>query len=179
VFAPDAVTPVVAWRAWLVEGEDSPWRLTSVVHRCPWPVRCELVAGCMTTTGGRAHDHFSPRERCRCGIYGASRIETLLSYVGYPYTPDKRPRVIGLVNLWGRVYEHQQGWRASHAYPLRLWLPILGPSGQALERWQEIALDLADYGVPVDTVECTDAESLLRASMRQWERLQGEERRAA
>jgi hypothetical protein len=31
-------------------------------------------------------------------------------------------RVLGTVALWGRVVELEHGWRASHAYPLRLFV---------------------------------------------------------
>jgi hypothetical protein len=78
--------------------------------------------------------------------------------------------VIGIVSLWGKVLEHEQGWRASHAYPRHLWLPILGPAGDRIPEWERIAVDLGDYGVPVEIVEHVEAEAVLAASARSWER---------
>jgi hypothetical protein len=49
-------------------------------------------------------------------------------------------------------------------------LPILGPTGEPIPHWESIAVDLADYGVPVEIVEHTDAEAVLEASARSWER---------
>ncbi len=33
-------------------------------------------------------------------------------------------RVMGKVSLWGTVIETEHGYRASHAYPLRLYIPL-------------------------------------------------------
>jgi hypothetical protein len=170
VVVPDVVEPVAAWRVWLLDEKTRPWRLDSVILTCRWPVRQELTARCLTSRGDLAGDHFAPLPGCKCGVYGAARIETLMSYIGFPYRQDTRPRVVGLVSLWGKVLEHEQGWRASHAYPLHLWLPILGPTGRPIPDWERIAVDLADYGVPVEIVEHTDAESVLETSAGAWQR---------
>ena len=167
---PDAVQPVTAWRVWLLDEKRSPWRLDSVILACRWPTRRELTARCLTSRGDHAADHFAPLTGCKCGIYGAASIDTLMSYIGFPYRQDTRPRVVGVVSLWGKIVEHEQGWRASHAYPLHLWLPILGPSGQRIPQWEQIAVDLADYGVPVELVEHADAESVLASSEASWHR---------
>ena len=45
--------------------------------------------------------------------------------------------------------EGSRGWRASRAYPAEVWLPQLDIDGHDIAGIEEIALDLADYGVPV------------------------------
>ncbi len=60
-----------------------------------------------------------------------------------------------------RRRECDQGWRASHAYPLQLFLPAEDARrvrGPALE---EVALALTDYGVPVEILECSGRRALL------------------
>ena len=58
-------------------------------------------------------------------------------------------RVIGRVALWGEVVEGTRGWRASRGYPAELWVPQLDGDGTEIAELESIAIDLADYGVPV------------------------------
>lgn len=167
--APDFAGPLLGWRVWLTSVEAGRWRLASVVHKCVWPTGAELVADCLTTAGRGVHDHVAPREMCRCGIYGARDTETLLTYIGYPYMPDMRLRAVGLVELWGKVVQHEVGWRASHAYPLAIWLPVVTRGGDPPGEWEQVAADLTDYGRPVEVVECADAETLLARALSSWE----------
>ena len=62
--------------------------------------------------------HPSPVPDCTCGIYASSSLRTLVTS-----TPSM-PAVsaVGTVALWGRVMEHERGWRAEFAYPDRLTL---------------------------------------------------------
>jgi hypothetical protein len=49
--------------------------------------------------------------------------------------------VLGEVRLWGRVFEHQLGWRAEWAYPVglyRTWHPELDDQMQQLLRGYDI-----------------------------------------
>jgi hypothetical protein len=65
--------------------------------------------------------------------------------------------VIGTVSLWGRVVECTRGWRGSHAYPNRIYVPATrAPYWLRAERAEEVALALTDYDVPV---ELLDADS--------------------
>jgi hypothetical protein len=41
------------------------------------------------------------------------------------------------------------GWRAARAYPNELWLPPLDVDRGEVPRSETVAIDLADYGVPV------------------------------
>ncbi len=151
---PDYVDPIVGWRSWYVVSDGAGRaRLGSVIHRCVWPVRRELTAACLTTSGDLATAHVPPVDRCQCGIYAAARTSALANYVGRGLSPVTRLQAVGLVALWGEVVEHVQGWRASKAYPQRLWLPTCEEGGRRLRDWDELALDLAAYGVPVQPIE--------------------------
>jgi hypothetical protein len=61
--------------------------------------------------------HEAPQTNCTCGIYAAKTFHHLCS-AGYD-----RYGVHGEVNLWGKVIEHERGWRAELAYPKNLFLP--------------------------------------------------------
>lgn len=76
--------------------------------------------------------------------------------------------VIGQVSLWGSVVECERGWRASHAYPACLYVP-LGQhgrlsvlSGRAADA-ERLALSLRAYRVPVELVACASVRELARA----------------
>jgi hypothetical protein len=167
--APDSLEPVVGWRAWdLVHVDHDCWRLDSVIHRCVWPVRHELVAACLTTRGHVAKTHFSPIDRCQCGIYATASLDRLANYVGQGLGPSPRLQAIGLVSLWGRLLQHEQGWRGSHGYPRRLWLPQRNSRDEPIGGWETIALDLADYGAPILPLDRGTSPAIL-ATLREWE----------
>ncbi len=142
--APDYLEPVIAWRAWGVETTPQGSRLRSMTRSDHWPVGQALVASCHHTPV----PHPAPWRGCRCGIYGARRWEDAAYYTSLPSQADQTV-AIGLVELWGSVVEGDAGWRASHASPSRI---VLLPSPLACDNLDYLttALELADYGVPVE-----------------------------
>jgi hypothetical protein len=139
------------------------WRLHSIHYGEPWPVRSELDAWCyrsryVSASNSITHDrHAAPIKGCFCGIYGAKELEQVRQYVvashsGYAAVGDYAHRVVGHVNLWGRVVECSQGFRASRAYPARLWLPTRRPDGKTFDV-ERAALGLLDYGVPTELLD--------------------------
>ena len=111
--APDYAEALIGWRVWCVVATADGLRLGSVIHEELWPRGTELVARC--DGGGR---HEAPNEECSCGIHAAREPATVWSYPRGRDEPGTVARVLGRVLLWGRVVEHEGGWRASHAYPL-------------------------------------------------------------
>ncbi len=150
--APDLLGPLEGWRVWRVIRADGELRLASVVRRTVWPVREPLVAECFANRPfhhwlrGRP-PHEAPQEGCRCGIYTAS-LETAARYLHDPL-PLALARVLGRVALWGSVVEHEDGVRASHAYPAAIAIPA-GAGGPGGIGAAELAAGLACYGVPVE-----------------------------
>ena len=55
---------------------------------------------------------------------------------------------LGRVSLWGLVVECERGWRASHAYPERILLPVR-PGAGAAEELDALTAALSVYGMPV------------------------------
>jgi hypothetical protein len=150
---PVFIRPVVAWRTWFLEQHEGRWLLDSVIHRCLWQPRERLTAYCLTTRGERLRKHFAPFERCMCGIYGTSSLKHLANYITQGLSGPPKTQAVGLVSLWGDMVTYEHGWRGSHAYPHRLWLPRETVRRQPIQAWEQIAFDLAGYGVPVEILD--------------------------
>jgi hypothetical protein len=173
IAAPDYIEPVEAWRIWLV---DSGCRLRSVFFEAGWDPGEPLEAGCLRWRRSLRppwriipSTHSAPEERCVCGIYGAASLEDAQRYAAHPLPASALCRVIGRVALWGEVVECETGWRASTAYPACLYVPSYLPMLRRIDPFapgpEEIAADLARYGVPVELVDSLDSvASLAKAS---------------
>jgi hypothetical protein len=152
--APDYAEPFFGWRVWVVVEEGGALRLASVLYPTVWPARHELVASCRPRLGGD-EVHAIPDPRCSCGIYAAASVDDAATFFDGrgAGTPSELYRVIGQVSLWGSVIQGGRGWRASHAYPTRLYVPARCLSGPSSVSAESVALALTDYGVPVELLE--------------------------
>jgi hypothetical protein len=123
------VEPIVAFRGWLRSGD----RLTSSGGRIEWKPSEPLVASHINYLYvSQSNQQWSFDNSCEspceawdpnngygCGIYGLKTKELLLDYL-YPfYNSDHM--VLGEVYLWGKLYEHEMGYRAQFAYPKKLF----------------------------------------------------------
>jgi len=109
---PDYTATIVGWRGWtLKDGKLSALGMTGI-----WEPRKVNVAQC-TAGGGMGGMHEAPFMRCNCGFWAFRTLE-ILEEALKGYTPI----VIGTVDLWGRLIECKNGWRAQFAYPRELWL---------------------------------------------------------
>ena len=103
---------IPAWRAWTLSGrrDGSDLLLRPVAGRSrPWLPRRPAEAACKM---GRMH--AAPNVGCTCGLHGTHDIDILRR--------TKSPAVLGRIAMWGRVIEHELGYRAEFAYPQRLAL---------------------------------------------------------
>ena len=168
--APDFVEPLEAWRVWHVVRRDGKYTLRSVVQPTLWPAGSALVAECragrafLQRLRPRQPRHDAPDVHCECGIYAAG-----LDVVGR-YAADAPfshvSHVLGQVALWGVVVECERGYRASHAYPTRIYVPA-DAGEQWRIGWDEVALGLCRYGVPVEPVGARAADATQYLSDRQ------------
>jgi hypothetical protein len=171
--APDCFEPAIGWRVWTVTEDAGQLRLSSVLYPTVWPVRREFVAACAVHAPSGRAPHAVPHIRCGCGVHAAASVDGAASYFdGQAGTFGREIyRVIGSVSLWGSVVEGDRGWRSSHAYPQRLYVPARCPTAAARATAGEIALALTDYGVPVALLEamtkrgiCAELTRELRAA---------------
>ncbi len=104
----------------------------------------------------------APHPFCACGIHAAAELEHALAYLGNNVEGDLQGsgQVLGRVTLWGSVVEGPSGWRAEKAYPFELYLPTGG-----LDDPYEVAFALADYGVPVELLDCSPVAAKVRAQL--------------
>lgn len=159
---PDFAEPVEAWRVWRVAWREERVVLQSLFAGAVWAPGVPLVAAC---TGGhrprwapwrkKPAEHPPPELDCHCGIYGVQSVAAARSYLELPPLLCRDDRVIGRVALWGDVVEGPAGWRASHAYPLELFVPLPVVAHRGLRQRayaNEILFGLEAYRVPVDVV---------------------------
>jgi hypothetical protein len=107
-----AVEPVMAWRAWALTGkrDGSELLLRPVAGRSrPWRPREVAEAACK-----HARLHAAPNVDCSCGLHATHEAAILRR--------TRTPAVLGRVALWGRIIEHELGYRAEYGYPQLLAL---------------------------------------------------------
>jgi hypothetical protein len=166
--APDFAEALESSRTWSVVATDEGYRLGSVVMPSVWPPGEPLVAQCLRASPAgwlrrrRVREHVAPDAPCACGIYAAP-IPLLRQYMHDPLANGTVGLVLGDVSLWGTVVECERGFRASHAYPLRLYLPTASTLKPG-HRWDEVMAGLEVYGVPIEPLEtsCKGAILLLK-----------------
>ena len=136
---PDYCEPITAWRGWgnphlkgrLVSSYRTIWephqRLEAKHRKSPISLETVACPGCPCDSWDALH--------YGCGIYGIKTRELFEAVI----RNGMEPSVIGQVYLWGRVIEHERGYRAQYAYPKCLvWTEERGLGQQ-----------LADvYGIP-------------------------------
>jgi len=116
------VEPVEGWRTWNLSADPAGDPLLHPARPSPdaWLPRRPLEARCtaspILSLFRRPHD--APNASCTCGIYAARSLESM----DRPRPAWPPPPVVGTVTLWGRMVEHELGWRAAFAYPSRLRL---------------------------------------------------------
>jgi hypothetical protein len=117
--------PIMGWRVWTLHSNlrETELRMLPISgNAAPWPPFVPASASCP-----RRRKHPVPGLDCTCGLH-ATRGVTLLHRA-------RNPAVMGTVALWGRVVEHELGYRAQYAYPQRLMLVcylcfwLWGPGG--------------------------------------------------
>lgn len=163
--APDYCEPIIGWRTWRAVERQGETHLMSLFHRVRWPALEPLAGMCRTRQWPRLRKktpHPSPHAACQCGIY-ASTLEVAATYVADParglwYLATDRT-VIGEVALWGDVVECTNGWRASLAYPTRLFVPAETPTADE----NGLVRQLGRYGVPVEMIEAAACDDVVRA----------------
>jgi hypothetical protein len=157
---PDLIEPLEAWRVWRVGMRDGRIVLKSLFSGTVWEPTIPLTALCTGVQRVRwrpwrvqANDHPAPTMGCRCGIYGVRTVAAARPYIDCAPFPYRDDRVIGRVALWGDVVEGKLGWRASHAYPVELFVrdPATERFGFRRRAHVEAVLEaLEAYRVPVD-----------------------------
>jgi hypothetical protein len=129
---PDYISPIVGYRVWKWDANElwslngEAWlpgrALTATCCRSELKPRngARWIPGWALPTNCPADEHEPPADGCSCGVYAAKNRESLQKMIG-----GVEYFVHGEVHLWGKVVEHDHGYRAQFAYPKSL---ILSPN---------------------------------------------------
>lgn len=171
--APDFPTAIEGWRAWRVVEVDGRYVLGSVVKPACWLPHEALQAGCLNRRSPLAWmrgqgRHEAPSATCQCGIYAGGLAQAADYLRDLWACGSRRPtiaRVLGRVSLWGTVIECERGFRASRAYPSRIYVPREDERRREQLDSEELSLRLAVYGVPVERLDagCSETPEALTA----------------
>lgn len=116
--APDGIEPIRAWRVWLEcprrDGSLVLGSLTQAGGGTRWDIDAPLKATCPSLR------HPAPTQGCTCGIYAHKTRAAAIQHAAGVATA-----VVGEVAIWGRIIEHQRGYRAQYAEPKAIWLPLI------------------------------------------------------
>ena len=131
---PDYIEPLVAYRAWSVSPSGA---LSALHHSAIWPERKPMEATCkdvgpdmpLKVFANQAPDGLAcghayraamrppvytvPHKGCVCGIY--AHKDGTGSYIKTAQATANR--AWGEVYIWGKVLDHEHGYRAQFAYP--------------------------------------------------------------
>jgi hypothetical protein len=145
--------PLIAWRTWNMTWQRRRLRLAPVGdYRKPWRPRDPVRAVC-----ARRRSHVAPDPTCTCGVHASKSVAGLRRAHG--------PVVLGTVALWGRVIEHELGYRASFGYPqrLRLICPIcFWQRGAEADRPVTVWIDRDGTATPLCPSHASTAEAIGR-----------------
>lgn len=121
--------PLVGWRMWnLVPGAGM--RLTSLNSTAiPWEGGVPMQGTCNGRPVEEILDHTCPSWEHRCGVHAVKDLPQIKKW-GAPKVSNGSSyvRVIGEIELWGRVLEYEEGFRAEWGYPKKLYLPDFLPN---------------------------------------------------
>lgn len=141
-FPYDTLGPLEGFRIWRV----SERALVAVSRSSEWPAGESMTAECPSSW---RDDGPPPHARGHCGIYAGKELDLLLPPPrvppeGFADSVRDGSMVLGRAKLWGKVYEHECGWRAQHAYPLGLY-----PTWQGHQAETKLSFVLARYGIEI------------------------------
>lgn len=126
---PDYIEPIVAWRAFLYSPED--WILRSINERIPLTPRvrtraCCAVVGSRFVAGFLGHG-TAPEPDCTCGFYAMKNLDGPAWLIRDCMEAGRFHSRCGLISdfcpalsqvyLWGKMIEHELGYRAEFCYP--------------------------------------------------------------
>jgi hypothetical protein len=131
---PDYISPIVGYRVWNWHANEL-WSLNGEA----WLPGRALTAKC------RRGLHEPPAEDCSCGVYAAKSYQHLQKAVVGSF-------VHGEVYLWGRMVEHDLGYRAQFAYPKSLVLPSNIDPRLESSRMESLMAYGADIFIPPDVL---------------------------
>lgn len=141
--------PIIGWRIWGVQGN----HLVTGMYSSEWPHKKPLTAvheerspypyNSAASCPGSPCEPHTPNILPGCGIYA---LKTPADIAAEWEEHRAWPGIVGTVYLWGRMFEHEHGYRAQFAYPASFIAAFGGADIDALA---------AAYNVPTDKENLT------------------------
>lgn len=129
--APDFIEPLIGYRCWWID----PQGYLSSHQGKSW------IPGAEPDCIYQNAQHLPPVSGCQCGWHVYKNI--------YPALLFARPdQLVGKVHIWGRVEEHDDGYRGQYAKPVGLAsLGLVSPEAiQAVaDRYQAAVIGIQDF----------------------------------
>jgi hypothetical protein len=168
------IEPILAFRLWgvtndgiLIPAYARGQKLKSWNPERITPAECDTVT----------HSSKPPLGRCTCGFYGSrtllSPVNTLMAECHIMRGPNGEIRVwaVGGVYMWGKMIEHDRGFRSEFAYPAWLYVGPMRPLKLGAMDYAQLALRWADFtsavGVSLSDGADDDQPSAYAAAARQ------------
>lgn len=128
------------------------------------PIQDDYWPGGIATQAACEKGHDAPEYDCTCGIYAMREAVGLFPpHVQLRYLWGSEIMLFGEVALWGKVIEHDNGFRATYAYPTRIYLPqTLWPYAKTLGK----LYDVPTHAYPAEVFAYGPAMSQLATGQR-------------
>jgi hypothetical protein len=109
---------VLGYRAWLWTGIESLDSISVSGAWTPGPnqARCQQFPHYLDTDRYLHPPHAAPDPECECGFWFRRSWGEILEYI-----PGGTRFTLGAIHAWGRIIEHQYGFRAEFAAPICLY----------------------------------------------------------
>lgn len=142
IVLPDLIEPIYAWRIWQVQkinfGDNGgiDYRLRAMNFDSPGVWDSVQEAQCKRDTKyahANARCAKVPARFCSCGFYAKKNSELLIREFWYDiFWRAEILRgfyavAVGRVSLWGKIVEHEDGYRAQFAWPRSIMIPWILP----------------------------------------------------
>ena len=149
--------PFYGWRSWIVRKD----RLCSLYVPTTWPTDTPLEAQCLVgeTEGlrpagwtqlgnGDAGCARCPTLDCTCGIYAGADLSEVKQV---SYARSHLHLAFGIAQGWGRLIEHERGWRAQFSRPVALLRPHSRIRPRSRRRARHLEAVAIAYQIPLIT----------------------------
>lgn len=139
--------PLIGWRMWdlNISTRAEGWVLKAISHQHLWPPFQPMRGTCHGKPPEEITDHTCPSWEHRCGVHAVKDVFQVRKW-GSPGNGPRAEyiRLLGELDMWGRVLEYEEGFRAEWGYPRKLYLPSKlpdvfenGPDGLTAETLAE------------------------------------------
>lgn len=132
------IKPIIAYRFWHLNRTPQPSLSGDYFSLYTWPMRTWAKSGCFPIM--KLIDTMHNFKNCRCGFHAFKTLKQVMDCIAHSSAFSNL--AVGKVWLQGDVIEHEEGYRATLAYPLELYIYERSDT-------KELRLVAKKYNIPV------------------------------